>query len=89
MQKFIHNISLLASLIALAAALWQDWGVWLTVERMLVSYLAFFFFGSFLSLAMRAIPLLEGKTNAPGQVQGDGMESAIGGKSHLTGKAGK
>lgn len=89
MQKFIHNISLLASLIALAAALWQDWGVWLTVQRMLISYLGFFFFGSFLSLAIRAIPLLDGKTNVPDQVQTDGMESALGGKSHLTGKVGK
>jgi hypothetical protein len=65
MRKFIHNIALLASLIALAAALWQDWGIWLTVKRMLISYMGFFFFGSFLSLAIRAVPLLEGQSQSP------------------------
>jgi hypothetical protein len=60
MRSFIHNIALMASLMALVAGLWQDWEVLTTVKRMLVSYLMFFFFGSFLSLAIRAIPFLEG-----------------------------
>ena len=59
MQKFMHNVALSASLIALAAGLWQDWGIWLTVKRMLISYLGFFC-GSFLALALaiKVIPLL-------------------------------
>jgi len=60
MQNFIHNVALMASLMALVAGLWQDWEVLFTVKRMLISYLMFFFFGSFLSLAIRAIPFLEG-----------------------------
>ena len=61
MQNFIHNVAVMASLMALVAGLWQDWEVLTTVKRMLVSYLMFFFFGSFLSLVIRAIPLLEGQ----------------------------
>ena len=56
MQKFIHNVALLASLIALTCGLWQDWGVWLTVKRMFISYLGFFTCGSCLFLVFRAIP---------------------------------
>ncbi len=65
MQKFIHNVSLLASLIALAVGLWDDWGTWITMKRMLISYLGFFFLGSFLALVIRAIPLLEDKRETP------------------------
>jgi hypothetical protein len=61
MQNFIHTVALLASLLALVAGLWQDWGVLTTVKRMLVSYLLFFSFGSLLSLSVRALLLLEGK----------------------------
>jgi hypothetical protein len=61
MQNFIHSVALMASLMALVAGLWQDWEVLTTVKRMLISYLVFYFFGSFLSLAIRAIPFLEGQ----------------------------
>jgi uncharacterized membrane protein len=60
----IHNVALLASLAALVAGFWQDWGTWLTVKRMLISYLAFFC-GCFLILAVRALPVLEGNTKIP------------------------
>ena len=56
MQKFIHNAALLASVIALTCGLWQDWGVWLTVKRMFISYLGFFTCGSCLFLVFRAVP---------------------------------
>ena len=64
MRMFIHNVALLASLAALAAGLWQDWETWLTVKRMLISYLGFFC-GSFLILAIRALLLLEGNPEIP------------------------
>ena len=70
MQKFIHNVALLASLVALAASIWQDWGLWTTVKRMLISYLSFYFFGSFLSLTVLAIPYLERKQPSPGPAKG-------------------
>lgn len=69
MQKFIHNVALMASLVALGASLWQDWGIWTTVKRMLISYLSFYFFGSFLSLMVLAIPHLEGKQPSAKPVQ--------------------
>ena len=53
MQKFIHNVALLASFIVLSAGLWQDWGVGLTIKRMFISYLGFFAVGSCLFLAFR------------------------------------
>jgi hypothetical protein len=65
MGKLIHNVALLAMLVALAAGLWQDWGIWLTVKRMLVSYLAFYFFGSFLYLGVRALARLGGDQENP------------------------
>lgn len=62
MQKFIHNLALLASLIVLSCGLWQDWAVWLTVKRMFISYLGFIICGSGLFLAFRAVHLLEPRT---------------------------
>ncbi|MEN8005407.1 MAG: hypothetical protein ABFS42_00190 [Candidatus Krumholzibacteriota bacterium] len=55
MQKFIHNVALLASFVVLSCGLWQDWGAWLTVKRMFVSYMGFFICGSGLFLAFRAV----------------------------------
>jgi hypothetical protein len=65
MQNFIHNVALMASLLALVAGLWQDWEILATVKRMFVSYLLFYFFGSVLYLAIRALPLLESKSQYP------------------------
>ncbi len=62
MQKFIHNVALLASIIVLSCALWQDWGMWLTVKRLLISYLGFFTIGSCLFLAFRSVPQGEPKS---------------------------
>ena len=56
MPKIIHNVALLASLVALTAGLWQGWGAWLTVKHMGISYLAFYFLGAFLVLAFQAVP---------------------------------
>ena len=71
MQKIIHNVALLASLVALTAGLWQDWGAWLTVKHMVISYLAFYFCGSILLLAFRAAPTID-KTAGGSSSQGPG-----------------
>lgn len=68
MHNFIHNVALLASLMALVAGLWQDWEVLTTLKRMLVSYLVFYFLGSFLFLAIRALPLV-GSPRNPDEVR--------------------
>ena len=86
MQKFIHNVALLSSIIVLSCALWQDWGTWLTVKRIFISYLGFFTIGSCLFLAFKAVPRGESK-HSPG-FSNDGMESANARGSHLTRKVG-
>lgn len=90
MLKFIHKVALLASLIALAVGLWQDWEVWLTLKRMLISYLGFYLFGSFLSIAVRMVSLLDGSSKCPkNRVPTDGMETAFEGRSHNIRKVGQ
>ena len=62
MYQLIHNLALAASLVTLVAALWQDWGLLATVKKMVISYLGFFILGAIMALAVRAVPLFEGKT---------------------------
>lgn len=76
MQNFIHNVALLASLMALVAGLWQDWEVLTTLKRMLISYLAFYFLGSFLFLAIRVLPLVGSPRNSDEVRKVDGRRSA-------------
>jgi hypothetical protein len=64
MYQIIHNLALGAALIALVASLWQDWGTFTTVKRMLVSYLGFFFLGAIMALAVKLVGALE---KDPGQ----------------------
>jgi len=59
MNRFIHEISMLAALIVLGASLWQDWETLTTVKRMLVAYLCFFGLGAGLTLAIRAVRRFE------------------------------
>lgn len=59
MQRLIHTVALGATLIALVAGLWQDWGTFTTLKRMAVSYLGFYFLGAVLALAVRLAGALE------------------------------
>ena len=61
MYQLIHNLALAAALVALVAALWQDWGLLATVKKMIISYLGFFIAGAIMTLAVRAVPLFEEK----------------------------
>ena len=78
MRSIIHNIALLATLVALGVGLWQDWGLWLAIKRMGLSYLAFYAAGSLLLLSVRMI-----------SATGGGMESANDCGLLLTRKVGK
>lgn len=64
MQKFIHNIALLAALAALSVGLWQDWGVLLTLQRVAFSYVGFFALGVILVLVVRSVPADRGNDQA-------------------------
>jgi len=59
MYQIIHNLALGAAFIVLVASLWQDWGMFPTVKRMLISYLGFFFLGSIMALAVKLVGVLE------------------------------
>ncbi len=75
MQKFIHNVALLASFIVLSCGLWQDWGAGFTVKRMFISYLGFFCCGSCLLLAFRAVPPEESEPRAANNIKASGKGS--------------
>jgi len=75
MYQIIHNLALGATLLALVASLWQDWGTFTTVKRMLVSYMGFFFLGSIMALAVKLVGVLE-------KGQGDGHNGATDGAGH-------
>ncbi len=59
MYQLIHNLALGAALIALVASLWQDWGTFTTLKRMLISYLGFFFLGATMALVVKLVGVLE------------------------------
>jgi hypothetical protein len=54
MNQFVHNLALLAGLAALCAGLWQDWGLLVTLEKMVISYLGGFILVALMVLAVRA-----------------------------------
>ncbi len=59
MYQIVHNLALGATLIALVASLWQDWGTFTTIKRMLISYLGFFFLGALMALAVKLVGAFE------------------------------
>ncbi|MBE0565522.1 MAG: hypothetical protein IH621_06190 [Krumholzibacteria bacterium] len=73
MTRLIHTIALAAGAVVLGTGLWQGWGLWATGRRLALAYLAFFFLGAALALAVRMVPLLEkpaGETAIPGRQRG-------------------
>jgi len=72
MNKLVHNLGLAAALIALVASLWQDWGLFTTIKRMVISYLGFFFLAALMALAVKLVGVLEkDQSSEPGDPSGD------------------
>ena len=71
MYQLIHNVAMAASLVALIAALWQDWGLLATMKKMIISYLGFFIFGAIMALVVKSVPLFE-KKHQSGESEADG-----------------
>jgi hypothetical protein len=65
MYQLIHTLAVAAALIALIAALWQDWGLLATVKKMVISYLGFFIFGAIMALVVKSVPRFEDKGEGP------------------------
>ncbi len=59
MYQLIHNLALGAALAALAAALWQDWGLVATLKKMVIAYLGFFILGAIMALAVKSVSYFE------------------------------
>ena len=59
MYQIVHNLALGATLIALVASLWQDWGTFTTIKRMLISYFGFFFLGALMTLDVKLVGAFE------------------------------
>ena len=63
MHRLVNILALTALVITLGAGLWQDWGLFTTLKRMILSYLGFFFLGGILTLAVVSVPLFENNTS--------------------------
>ncbi len=63
MHRLVNILALTALVITLGAGLWQDWGLFTTMKRMILSYLGFFFLGGILTLAVVSVPLFENNTS--------------------------
>lgn len=62
-SRVINTLALAAAVIALATCLWQEWGIFTTLKRVILSYLGFFFLGSIMALAVKAVPFLDNSNN--------------------------
>ena len=76
MNRFIHEVSLMAALLVLVASLWQDWGTLVTLKRMLVSYLCFFGMGAGMTLVVRAARVSPGSPTRSGSGSGTAKTDA-------------
>ncbi len=63
MHRLVNILAMTALVITLGTGLWQDWGLFTTMKRMILSYLGFFFLGGILTLAVVSVPLFESKTS--------------------------
>lgn len=63
MHRLVNILAMTALVITLGTGLWQDWGLFTTMKRMILSYLGFFFLGGILTLAVVSVPLFENNTS--------------------------
>ncbi len=59
MHRFVNTLALTAAVVTLGAGLWQDWGLLVTMKKVLLSYMGFFFLSGLMALAFLAVPLFE------------------------------
>jgi hypothetical protein len=76
MHRIVNTLALTALVITLGAGLWQDWGVFTTMKRMILSYLGFFLLGGMLTLAVLSVPLFEEKPSESAENQKERKKKA-------------
>ena len=69
MHKIVNILAMTALVTTLGAGLWQDWGLFTTMKRMVLSYMGFFFLGSILTLAVASVPMFESKENITPEIK--------------------
>ncbi len=69
-SRIVNTVALAAALVALAACLWQEWGLLVTLKRVILSYLGFFFLGSIMALTIKAVPLIDNSNKTAPKVAG-------------------
>ncbi len=58
-SRIVNTMALAAALVALSTCLWQEWGLFITLKRVILSYLGFFFLGSVMAIIVKAVPFLD------------------------------
>ncbi len=61
MHRIVNTLAMSAAVITLGAGLWQDWSLLVTLKRMLLSYMGFFFLAGILAVAVLSVPMFEKK----------------------------
>jgi hypothetical protein len=73
-NQLVGSIAMAAALITLVTGLWQDWGTYATLKRLVLSYLAFFFLGSVLVLVVRLAGQGPGADNRKADARASGAD---------------
>ena len=55
MSRLVHTIALLAALVVLISCLWRDYGLLVSLKRVVIAYLGSFFLAAGLVLALRSV----------------------------------
>lgn len=76
MHRLVNILAMTALVVTLGTGLWQDWGLFTTMKRMVLSYLGFFFLGGILTLAVVSVPLFEGNKNDSAEGKDDRKKKA-------------
>lgn len=75
MQRLINTVATTGASMVLMAGLWQDWSLMTTLKRMLIAYLASFFLGSLMALAIRIVPLFDKNSEPKAEAAEDRVQS--------------
>lgn len=76
MHRVVNILAMVALVVTLGAGLWQDWGLFTTLKRMIFAYLGFFFLGGILTLAVLAVPLFEKESKNEPEVEAQKNKTA-------------
>lgn len=83
-SRVVNTIALMAAVVALGTCIWQEWGLFITLKRVILSYLGFFFLGSVMALAVKIVPFLDNSAGE-NEKENDGKRKHNSVKPHPSG----